>query len=80
MVSLLVQSLSWVWLFATPWTAARQASLSITSSHLLLKLVSIEMVMPSNRLIFCLPFASYLQLAYSEENRMRVYLVFPRWC
>ena len=50
-----VQSLSCVWLFATPWTAARQASLSITNSQSLLKLMSIEWVMPSNRLILCHP-------------------------
>ena len=43
-----VQSLSRVWLFATPWTAARQASLSFTISQSLLKLMSIESVMPSN--------------------------------
>src|SRR5574337_111490 len=48
-----VQSLSHVWLFATPWTAARQASLSITNSWSLLKLKSIESVMPSNHLILC---------------------------
>ena len=48
-----VQSLSHVRLFATPWTAARQASLSITNSWNLLKLVSIESVMPSNLLILC---------------------------
>ena len=48
-----VQSLSHVWFFATPWTAAHQASLSITSSQSLLKLMSIEMVMPSNLLILC---------------------------
>ena len=48
-----VQSLSCVRLFATPWTAARQASLSITNSWSLLKLMSIESVMPSNHLIFC---------------------------
>ena len=48
-----VQSLSRVWLFATPWTAAHQASLSITNSHSLLKLMSIEYVMPSNHLILC---------------------------
>ena len=48
-----VQSLSGVRLFATPWTAARQASLSITSSLSLLKLMSIESVMPSNHLILC---------------------------
>ena len=40
---------------ATPWTAARQASLSITNSQSLLKLMSIESVMPSNRLILCYP-------------------------
>ena len=50
-----VQSISHVRLFATPWTAARQASLSITNTLSLLKLISIESVMPSNRLIFCLP-------------------------
>ena len=48
-----VQSLSWVRLFATPWIAARQASLSITNSWRLLKLMSIESVMPSNHLILC---------------------------
>ena len=46
-----VQLLSRVWLFATPWTAARQASLSFTNSWSLLKLMSIESVMPSTRLI-----------------------------
>ena len=51
-----VQSLSHVRLFATPWTAARQASLSITKSWSLLKLMSIELVMPSNHLILCHPF------------------------
>ena len=50
-----VQSLSLVRLFATPWTAAHQASLSFTISQSLLKLMSIESVMPSNRLIFCCP-------------------------
>ena len=50
---LLVQSFSRVRLFVTPWTAARQASLSITNSWSLLKLVSIESVMPSNHLILC---------------------------
>ena len=48
-----VQSLSCVWLFTTPWTAARQASLSITNSWNLLKLMSIESVMPSSHLILC---------------------------
>ena len=50
-----VQSLSHVWLFATPWTAARQASLSITNSQSLLKLMSIESVIPFNHLILCHP-------------------------
>ena len=51
-----IQSLSSVQLFATPWTAAYQASLSITNSWNLLKLMSIELVMPSNHLILCRPF------------------------
>ena len=51
-----IQSLSRVQLLATPWTAARQASLSITNSRSLLKLMSIESVMPSNHLILCHPF------------------------
>ena len=50
-----VQSLSWVWLFATPWIAAHQASLSITNSQSSLKLTSIESVMPSSHLILCHP-------------------------
>ena len=50
-----VQSLSHVQLFATPWIAAHQASLSITNSRSSLKLVSIELVMPSNHLILCHP-------------------------
>ena len=50
-----VQSLSRVQLFATPWTAACQASLSITNSWSLLRLMSIESVMPSNHLIPCCP-------------------------
>ena len=53
--------LSRVRLFATSWTAARQASLSTTNSRSLLKLISIELVMPSSHLILCLPFSSRLQ-------------------
>ena len=49
------QSLSCVWLFATPWIAARQASLSITNSWSSPRLTSIESVMPSSRLILCRP-------------------------
>ena len=52
---IVVQSLSCVQLFATPWTAAGQASLSITNSQSLLKLMSIESVMQSNHLILCHP-------------------------
>ena len=54
-IAVFIHSLSCVWLFATPWTAARQASLSITNSRSLLKLLSIESVMPSNHLILCRP-------------------------
>ena len=50
-----VQSLSRVWLFATPWIAAPQASLSIINSQSLLKLMSIESVVPSSHLILCRP-------------------------
>ena len=50
-----VQSLSRVWLFATPWIAAHQASLSITNSWSLSKLMSIKLVMPSSHLILCRP-------------------------
>ena len=50
-----VQLLSHVWLFVTLWTAARQASLSLTNSWSLLKLMSMELVMPSHHLILCHP-------------------------
>ena len=49
------QSLSHVWLFAIPWTAARQVSQSVNNSWSLLKLMSTESVMPSNHLILCCP-------------------------
>ena len=52
---LIIQSLSRVWIFAIPWTAEYQASLSITNTQNLLKLMSIESVMPSNSLILCGP-------------------------
>ena len=61
--------LSHVQLFMTPWTAARQASLSITNSQNLLKLMSIESVMPSNHLIFCHP----LLLTPSIFSSIRVF-------
>ena len=54
-VVVVVQSLSHVWLFATPWTAALQASPSFSISLSLLKLTSIESVMPSSHLILCRP-------------------------
>ena len=54
-VVVVVQSLSCVWLFATPWTAACQSSLSFTISLSLLKLRSVQLMMPSNRLILCCP-------------------------
>ena len=50
-----LQLLSWVRLFATPWTTAHQASRSITKSRSFLNLMSIELVMPSNHLILCHP-------------------------
>ena len=56
-----VQSLSRVRVFVTPWTTAHQASLSITNSQSLLRLMSIELVMSSNHLILCHPFSSHLQ-------------------
>ena len=65
----LIQSLSPVRLFATPWTAARQVSLSITNSQSLLKLMSIESVMPSNHLILCHP----LLLSPSIFSSIRVF-------
>ena len=62
----IVQLLSRVWLFVTPWTAARQASLSITNSRSLLRLTSIELVMLSNHLI--LPPPSSLALNLSQHQ------------
>ena len=64
-----VQSLIHVQLFAIPWTAARQASLSITSSQSLLKLMSIKSVMPSNHVILCRP----LLLPPSVSPSIRVF-------
>ena len=58
MCVVVIQLLSCVWLFETPWTAAHQASLFFTISCNLLKLMSIESVMPSNHLILCRPFSS----------------------
>ena len=70
------QSLSCVWLFATPWTAARQASLSITNSWSLPKPMSIELVMPSNHLILCrplLPPSIFPSIrVFSNESALRI--------
>ena len=64
-----VQLLSHFWLFATPWTAARQASLSVPNSWSLCKLMSIELVISSNHLILCRPFL----LTPSIFPRIRVF-------
>ena len=72
-----VQSLSHVWLFATPWITACQASLSITNSWSLLKLMSIELVMPSNHLILCHPLLLLPSVfpsirVFSNESALRI--------
>ena len=72
-----VQSLSCVRLFSTPWTAARQASLSISNSRSSLKLMSIESVMPSNHLILChllllLPSIFPSISVFSSESVLRI--------
>ena len=72
-----VQPLSCVQLFVTPWTAARQASLSITNSWSLLKLMSIEFVVPSNHLIFCCPLLLLSSIfssirVFSNESVLRI--------
>ena len=73
-----VQSLGHVWLFVIPWTAAHQASLSITNSQSLLKLMSIESVMPSNYLILChplllLPWVFPNIRVFSTESVLRIW-------
>ena len=72
-----VQSLSRVWLFATPWTAAHQASLSISNSWSLLKLMSIKSVMPSSHLILCGPLLLPLSIfpsirVFSKESVLHI--------
>ena len=76
-MELVVQLLSRVQLFVTPWTLARQASLSITNSQILLKLMSIESVMPSNNLILCHPLLHLLSIfpsirVFSTESVLRI--------
>ena len=78
-----LQSLSRVRLFATPWTSARQASLSITNSRSLPKLMSIESVMPSNHLIFCHPLlllpSIFLSIrVFSNKSALRIR--WPNYC
>ena len=72
-----VQSLTCVWLFAIPWTVARQASLSITNSWSLFKLMSIESVMPSSCLILCRPLLLLPSIfpsikVFSSESVLRI--------
>ena len=72
-----VQSLSHIWLFATPRIAARQASLSITNSRSSLRLMSIESVMPSNHLILCHPLLLLPSIfpsirVFSNESAVRI--------
>ena len=74
-----VQSLSRVLLFATPWIAARQASLSITSSWSLLKLSSIESVMPSNHLILRRPLLLPLSIFPSIRGFSNESVLCIRW-
>ena len=76
-IHFVVQSLSGVQLFSTPWTAAHQASLSFTISQSLLKLMSIESVMPSNLLILCRPLLLLPSLfpsirVFSNESVLRI--------
>ena len=72
-----VQSLSCVWLFATPWTAAHQVSLSLPNSRSLLTLMSIELMMPSSHLILCrpllLPSSTFLSIkVFSNESVLHI--------
>ena len=77
-----VQLLSHVQLFVIPWTAARQASLSSTTSQSLLKLMSIELVMPSNHLILCCPLlllASIFPSIRVFSNELALYIWWPKY-
>ena len=76
-ILMFVQLLSHVWLFVTPWTPAHQASLSFSISQSLLKLMSIESVMPSNHLILCHPLLLLLPVfpsirVFSNELVLRI--------
>ena len=72
-----VQSLSCIWLFVTPWTAAHQSSLSITNSWSLLKLISIESVMPSNRPLILLP--SIFPSIRVFSNELALHIRWPKY-
>ena len=74
-----VQTISHVQLFVTPWTAARQASLSITNSRSLLKLMSIELVMTSNYLILCHPLFFLLSICPSIRVFSNESVLCIRW-
>ena len=74
-----VQLLSHVQLFVTPWTAARQAFLSVTYSQSLLKLMSIESVMPSNHLILCYPLLLLPSIFLSIRVFSNESVLYIRW-
>ena len=78
-----VQSLSQVRLFANPWTVAHQASLSFTISWSLLKLLSLELVMPSNHLILCRPLLLLPSIFPSIgvfSNESVLHIKWPKYC
>ena len=82
LVVVVVQSLSRVQLFVTPWTAAHQASLSITNSRSLLRLVSLESVMPSNHLILCRPLLLLPSIFLSSRvfsNESALHIRWPKY-
>ena len=76
-----VQSLSRVWLFVTPWIAARQSSLSITNSQNPPKPMSIESVMPSNHLLCCplLPLPSIFPIIRVFSNELALHIRWPKY-
>ena len=81
-IAVVVQSLNHVTLFTTPWTAAYQASLSFTISQSLLKIKSIESIMPSNHLILCHPLLSLLSIFPSIRvfsNELTLCIRWPKY-
>ena len=79
----IIQSLNPSWLFATPWTAAHQSSLSVTISLSLLKLTSIELVMPSSHLIRCRPLLllpSIFPCIRVLSNESALHIGWPKYC